>query len=177
MQVSSVRYSNGRIRSAVPLEDSKIEKTTTRDLNHIAETRMSRVEMEREESVHDDLIFEYSNTYRAFSARARKSQNIMTIPQSDDENTDNDAEDLNDNNRNNNLGRKQRKSAKHAQEVDDDDDNFIQSPSRGNKSGKSSSKNKSNIQQDQLYDEEIELDDYKPTRNNSSVPRGNCKMK
>ena len=77
MQVSSVSIPNGRIRSAVPLEESNIE-THAKALK-LAETRMSRVEMEREESVHDDLVFEYSSRYREFSGKARRNQTTMSI--------------------------------------------------------------------------------------------------
>ncbi len=85
MQVSSVTIPNGRIRSAKPLDESKIEYHSSNGLKKLAETRMSRIEIEREESIHDDLVFEYSGRYKEFSGRARKSQAITSIQSSDDE--------------------------------------------------------------------------------------------
>jgi len=84
MQVSSVTIPNGRIRSAIPLDESKIE-THGKSLKKLTETRMSRVEMEREESVHDDLVFEYSSRYREFSGRVRKNQVVKSIQSSDED--------------------------------------------------------------------------------------------
>ena len=82
MQVSSVTLPNGRIRSAIPLDESKMQ-THTNGLRKLTESR--RVEMEREESVHDDLVFEYSSRYREFSGRVRKSQAITSIQSSDED--------------------------------------------------------------------------------------------
>ena len=178
MQVSSISYSNGRIRSAVPLEESQNGPlTSARNLKHISETRLSRVEMDKEESVHDDLIFEYSNKYRAFSGRARKSQNAMTIRSSDEENTDDDADDFKENRLKSSRQNRTKSSNQH-------NDSFIDdytpnSHKNNNKNGKSEQSNRkkssysnNNEQISDEYDEEIELDEKRSARKETSLPKG-----
>ena len=174
MQVSSVSIPNGRIRSAIPLEESKIEPHA-RGLKKLAETRMSRVEMEREESVHDDLVFEYSSRYREFSGKARQNQASMAIQSSDED----------DYKENEHVTIFQNRETKVDNQLNKKSNDFLNSSpyKKANKLSESS-KTKPKIDQDRDRDrhtyvsenseEELELNDSKPrSKKESNNFKGN----